>query len=220
MKESQEEILEAVWVAEENGNPALDAIRKRCPISFTDSELTELANQGLLHLDLDAPRLTAPGREVARGIIRRHRLAEVLLSSILKLKGPDMEEIACRVEHSLLPEVEESICTLLGHPDTCPDGKPIPQGKCCAAGHGISGNLVTSLDELAPGEQGKITFIKPLNHDNFHRLLSFGLQPGVTVTVHRKSPAFCLKFENTELALDREIARNIFVWKIGGGSKK
>jgi len=44
--------------------------------------------------------------------------------------------------------------------------------------------------------------------------MSMGLQPGITVTVHRTNPAFCIKFENTELALDEEIARNIFVWKI------
>ena len=40
------------------------------------------------------------------------------------------------------------------------------------------------------------------------------LQPGVVVTVHRVNPAFCIKFENTGLVLDEEIARNIFVWKV------
>jgi DtxR family Mn-dependent transcriptional regulator len=74
-------------------------------------------------------------------------------------------------------------------------------------------NTVTSLIELAPGEQGRITYIKPGSHSNLHQLLSFGLSPGVTVTVHRTSPAFCVRFENTELALDPEIVRNIFVWK-------
>jgi DtxR family Mn-dependent transcriptional regulator len=34
------------------------------------------------------------------------------------------------------------------------------------------------------------------------------------VTVHRKNPAFCIKFGNTELALDDKIVKNIFVWKL------
>ena len=72
---------------------------------------------------------------------------------------------------------------------------------------------VVSLAELEAGESGRITYIKPENHANLHQLLSFGLQPGVTVTVHRKTPALCIMFENTELALDGDIARNIFVWK-------
>jgi hypothetical protein len=46
-----------------------------------------------------------------------------------------------------------------------------------------------------------------------HQLIALGLNPGVQVTVHRASPAFIIKFENTELALDKEIAKNIYVWK-------
>jgi DtxR family Mn-dependent transcriptional regulator len=44
--------------------------------------------------------------------------------------------------------------------------------------------------------------------------MSIGLQPGIVVSVHRVNPAFCIKFENTELAIDEELAGNIFVWKI------
>ncbi|MBW2219889.1 MAG: FeoA domain-containing protein, partial [Deltaproteobacteria bacterium] len=109
---------------------------------------------------------------------------------------------------------EESICTLLGHPGVCPDGKPIPMGKCCRKRLKVVDNIVVSLNELRPSEKGKITYIKPGSHSNLHQLMSIGLQPGIVVTVHRTNPAFCIKFENTELAMDEELARNIFVWKI------
>ena len=147
--------------------------------------------------------------------MRRHRLAEVLVSSILRLKDSAMEEVACKVEHSLDPEVEESISTLLGHPEICLDGKPIPKGRCCRKNLKTVGNTVVSLAELKPGERGKITYIKPGSHSNLHQLISMGLQPGIAVTVHRTNPAFCVKYENTELALDKEIAKNIFVWRLG-----
>ena len=136
------------------------------------------------------------------------------MTSILNFNKSDMEEIACKVEHGLLPEVEASICTLLGHPELCPDGKPIPKGSCCHAGQKLVDNTVVSLVELKASESGRITYIKPTSHSSLHQLISFGLHPGVVVTVHRRHPAFCIKFENTELALDREIAKDIYVWKV------
>ncbi len=91
---------------------------------------------------------------------------------------------------------------------------PIPTGGSAT----LPGQVVTSLSELKPSESGKIAYIKPGTHSNLHQLISFGLQPGIVVTVHRASPTFCIKFENTELALDGEIADNIYVWKVENNS--
>ena len=213
LNERLEEILEAIWVAREKKQSSLDAIRENCAIQFSGSELNALERNKMVLLNGDEVHFTHEGEKLGKVIIRRHRLAEVLVTSILKVKKHKMHEIACEFEHSLQAEVEESICTLLGHPEVCPDGKPIPPGVCCKNNSTRVENTVTSLIELSPGEQGRITYIKPGSHSNLHQLLSFGLSPGVTVIVHRTSPAFCVKFENTELALDPEIATNIFVWK-------
>jgi DtxR family Mn-dependent transcriptional regulator len=213
INERHEEILEAIWVAAEKKKHSVQAIRDNCSIAFTENELAALDREKMIVIDGDEVHFSHVGEKLARAIIRRHRLAEVLVTSILKVKKSKMDEIACQVEHSLVEEVEESICTLLGHPVVCPDGKPIPPGNCCLNRSKEVLNTVTSLLELAPGEQGRITYIKPGSHSNLHQLLSFGLSPGVTVTVHRTTPAFCVKFENTELALDPEIVKNIFVWK-------
>ncbi|MBF0468786.1 MAG: metal-dependent transcriptional regulator [Desulfamplus sp.] len=214
IKERHDEILEAMWTAEENKKFSIDEIKKRCAVEFTDQDLTELESLDLIVRNKNKILFSNKGKELAENIMRRHRLAEVLMTSILKLKNSEMERVACQVEHYLVPEVEESICTLLGHPEICPDGKPIPKGKCCHCGLKQVTNTVVSLTELKPGEQGKITYIKPGNHSNLHQLISFGLNPGVVVTLHRKKPAFCIKYENTELAIDEKIAENIFVWKI------
>jgi DtxR family Mn-dependent transcriptional regulator len=214
LNEKQEEILESIWSVSDRQNNSIDAIRKRSSVAFTDEDLVELERQELIIRDHDKISLANKGKSIAEVIIRRHRLAEILVSSILKLKQSDMEDIACKVEHSLLPEVEESICTLLGHPEFCPDGKRIPRGRCCSGKRKVIDSSVVSLNELAPGERGKITYIRPDNHSSFHQLISFGLHPGVIVTVHRKNPAFCIKFENTELALDESVVANIYVWKI------
>ena len=213
LNERLEEILEAMWVAREKKQSTLQAVRDNCCIQFSESELAELQKSRMILINDNDIHFTHEGEKLGEQIIRRHRLAEVLVTSILKVKKHKMDEIACQVEHSLQEEVEESICTLLGHPEMCPDGKPIPPGNCCRSLSREVQNTVTSLIELAPGEQGRITYIKPGSHSNLHQLLSFGLSPGVTVTVHRTSPAFCVRFENTELALDPEIVKNIFVWK-------
>jgi DtxR family Mn-dependent transcriptional regulator len=216
LTEKQEEIMEAIWCAGENKHHSIEAIKKRCIIDFTEGDLAELEKLGLIVSHADKILFSSKGKPLAEAIMRRHRLAEVLVTSILKLKNAAMEKVACKVEHCLEPEVEESICTLLGHPEICPDGKPIPRGRCCRKKLRTVGNTVVSLSELKPGESGKITYIKPGSHSNLHQLMSFGLQPGVFVTVHRSNPAFCIKFENTELAIDEEISKNIFVWKITG----
>ena len=217
LNETQEEILESIWSVGDRQNNTIEAVRKRCSVDFTEADLDEMERQNLIVRDKNEIRLASKGESIAEIIIRRHRLAEILVSSILKLKQSDMEDIACKVEHSLLPEVEESICTLLGHPEFCPDGKRIPRGRCCSGKRKVIDSSVVSLKELSPGESGKITYIKPDNHSSFHQLISFGLHPGVVVTVHRKNPAFCIKFENTELALDDNVAENIYVWKLANG---
>jgi len=217
LNETQEEILESIWSVGDRQNNTIEAVRKRCSVDFSEEDLAEMERQELIVRDQNEIRLANKGESIAEVIIRRHRLAEILVSSILKLKQSDMEDIACKVEHSLLPEVEESICTLLGHPEFCPDGKRIPRGRCCSGKLKAIDSSVVSLSELSPGESGKITYIKPDNHSSFHQLISFGLHPGVIITVHRKNPAFCIKFENTELALDDNVAKNIYVWKLTNG---
>ncbi|MBW2608724.1 MAG: metal-dependent transcriptional regulator [Deltaproteobacteria bacterium] len=214
LTEKQEEILEAIWRAGESEHYSIDAIKKRCIVDFTESDLADLEQKGMIVRAAEKILFSNEGKNLAEAIIRRHRLASLLVSSILRLKNSAMEQVACQVEHSLAPEVEESICTLLGHPNVCPNGNPIPKGRCCKKRLRVVDKTVVSLIELKPSEAGKITYIKPGSHSNLHQLLSLGLQPGVIVTVHRTTPAFCIKFENTELAMDEEIARNIFVWKI------
>jgi len=216
LSERLEEVLEAVWVAGETRNFSIDAIRRRCVVEVTDDDFAQLEGKGLIVRNGDKILFSHDGKKLAEGVIRRHRLAEVLVYSILKLKQAEMEEVACKAEHSLLPEVEEAICTLLGHPELCPDGKPIPRGRCCHNGVTRLGRVVVSLLELMPGESGKITYVKPGSHSNLHQLIAIGLQPGAIVTVQRRRPAFCIRIDESEIAVDEDIVRNIFVWKIGG----
>ena len=48
MNEKFEEILEAIWVASENNRYSIAAIRTRCVIEFTDQDLLDLEQEGMI----------------------------------------------------------------------------------------------------------------------------------------------------------------------------
>jgi DtxR family transcriptional regulator, Mn-dependent transcriptional regulator len=214
MRPALEEILESMWCADEKGDHTITAIRELCPDTISQADLDVLEKRTLIERDGDEFSLTPAGREAARGVVRRHRLATVLFSTVLNLDAEKREAVACEVEHALLPEVEESICTLLGHPTENAEGKPIPPGRCCSVGQTTASAVVVNLTMLNPGERGRITYIKPKHHARFHRLSSFGLTPGTVVELHQKFPAFCIRYEGTEIALNKDVAEDIFVSRI------
>ena len=214
MDRTLEEILEAIWKADETGDGNLQGIQDKCPIPITEGDLEALERRELLKQQGSRLSMTDEGRSVARSIVRRHRLAETLFATILDLSFEKRESLACEVEHTLLPEVEEAICILLGHPTTCPDNKPIPPGACCSAKRKTISSLMTDLTDLEEGDTGRITFIRSQSHERLERLTALGLTPGTLVRVFQKSPAFCLEVEGTELALNRDAAEDIFVTKV------
>jgi putative ABC transport system ATP-binding protein len=92
-----------------------------------------MAGIGLVTTDASGDHFTPKGQARARDVIRRHRLAERLFMDVLNIHDEaEIESSACKFEHILSPEVTDRMCTLLGHPDGCPHGSPIPRGECCA----------------------------------------------------------------------------------------
>jgi DtxR family Mn-dependent transcriptional regulator len=214
-RQKVEEILEAIWKADEAGEFTLAGVRRHCAEEILEVNLRELEAEGLLIRQGERILFTAEGKEQARGVIRRHRLTESLLTYVLGLPEEKADAIACEMEHALPPEMERSICTLLGHPPFSPTGKPIPPGEDCLQKLSSVNAAIVNLCELSPGEEGRIAYIRPKNHARLHRLTAFGIVPGVTVKLHQTYPAFCIKFEETELAIDPDVAEDIFVAKIG-----
>jgi DtxR family transcriptional regulator, Mn-dependent transcriptional regulator len=139
--------------------------------------------------------------------MRRTRLFRDLLAA-----GDDtMEAQACEFEHILSPEATESVCTLLGHPPTCPHGKPIPPGACCSSFERTLRPLVTGLPTFPLGATGRIVFIAPRFHDRMDRLAALGVIPGSTLRLHQRSPSFVIEVGETTIALDPEIAGEVYV---------
>jgi len=70
--------------------------------------------------------LTDAGRQKAVDVMRKHRLAERLLSDVIGLDWAYVHEEACRWEHVMSELVERRLLELLDHPTESPYGNPIP----------------------------------------------------------------------------------------------
>jgi len=181
LSQRQDEILEAAFTERETGRDGVEAV-------------------------LAAAR-AAPGHAAVGG----DDLATLAAGGWLAVGEATMEAQACEFEHILSPEATESVCTLLGHPPTCPHGKPIPPGPCCSAFQKTVRPLVTGLPAFPLGATGQIVFIAPKFHDRMDRLAALGVIPGSVVRLHQRSPSFVIEVGETTIAIDPEIAREVFV---------
>jgi DtxR family Mn-dependent transcriptional regulator len=134
ISESVEEYLETLWISEEHGEKLahLTWIADHLGIAAPSAleMLKKLEKEGLvIYKARQGIELTDKGREIARRIIRAHRLTEVLMKETLKTDIK--EETVCGMEHHMDEEFMDALCTLLKHPTKCPHGRPIPKGKCC-----------------------------------------------------------------------------------------
>jgi DtxR family Mn-dependent transcriptional regulator len=207
-----EEILEALWTALETGATRSGDLNQYADVEVREELLRELEERSLIQRGRNGTlEFTAEGEARARGIIRRHRLAERLVNDILAMPMSEVEANACAFEHLVAPGITESICTLLGHPAECPHGRPIPEGLCCAEAKRSIEPVVVSADQMGIGERARVAYIATRDYARLQKLTSFGISPGVTVRLHQRQPAFVLECEQTQLALEEAVAKEIYV---------
>lgn len=212
-EEVADELLEAIWTCREDGRRSMSCVLDSAHVPVTTDCVETLAEMGLVRQSDDGfLELTSDGEERASNVIRRHRLAERLLVDILGLNEEQYEELACSFEHHVVPEVADAICTLLGHPETCPHGRPIPPGKDCQRRQTRVDAAVRPLDEAPLGLELRVAYLKPREHDRLHRLLSLGVSPGTRLRVHQRSPVLVVSLGESELAMDQNVAHDVFVW--------
>jgi DtxR family Mn-dependent transcriptional regulator len=213
-RERIDEALELLWVLDEEGQNDVE----RFNLSSDDAEpailVETLTQNGLATVSGDKISLTDKGRRMARGLIRRQRLAERLFMDVFEMKEEVVVDDVCRMEHILSEELTDSVCTFLGHPPTCPHGKPIPRGECCRKFKVEVTPVVTRLSEFEVGATGKITFIVPSDPSRISKLNSLGITAGSVIKFIQKIPSCVVQIDETTVAIDPEIAREIYLKKI------
>lgn len=207
--ERAEEVLEMLWIATQ------EMKEKGIPVDELNMvDVDTLLVLGLASSSNDIITLTEKGFPEARSVVRRHRLAERLLTDVLGARENNMHETACRFEHLLDRGLDDSICTLLGHPRVCPHGKPIPPGKCCEEEHVETGQVVAPLSHLFPGAQGKVAYLHATEASNLQKLMAMGILPGAPIKLLQKFPSLVFEAGHTQFAVDEQIADAIFVRQV------
>ncbi|MBT3274444.1 MAG: metal-dependent transcriptional regulator [Spirochaetales bacterium] len=204
--EDEEELLEALYIFQIEEGPS------GAPVSTLPAHaVSRLIMNGVVLQHDDGLTLTSIGLDSARLVVRRHRLAERLISDILRAGDQRMHEHACKFEHIIDQELEASICTLLGHPTVCPHGKPIPAGACCKAEATELSPVITALSKMSNGQHGEVVYLHSNDKDIINKLMALGVVPGSRVELIKHNPSYAFQAGESQFAVDRGIAESIFV---------
>ncbi|MCU1454485.1 MAG: putative DtxR family transcriptional regulator [Acidimicrobiales bacterium] len=123
-----EEYCEAIYELHEDEVDVIQArIAERLGVSrpAVSEMIRRMEHEGLVVVS-PTIKLTPHGTRLAESVVRRHRLAERLLTDILGLSWAEAHKEAGRWEHVISDSVEQAMVRLLKDPTTCPHGNPIP----------------------------------------------------------------------------------------------
>jgi len=208
-----DEYLEMLWYLQERHGQNMKNFLADLNSEWDPAIGKILINQGYLEETEKKLILTKKGYDHARQLVRSHRLAERLLTDVLEMKIDDAEAGACEFEHIIVPEIVDGICTLLGHPKVCPHGMPIPEGACCREARRSAKTATKNMAELEAGAEVKVAYINTQSNERMHQLTQMGIRPGIQIRIHQTYPALVVRINSSQVALDKEVAKDILVWE-------
>ncbi|PQZ88146.1 dihydrofolate reductase [Arthrobacter sp. MYb227] len=183
--------------------------------------IARMERDGLVVVTTDRHlELTVRGREVATGVMRKHRLAERLLADVIGLDWEYVHDEACRWEHVMSERVEQRLYKLLGQPSVSPYGNPIP-GLEALGGPELSEISigVQNLDAaLLDGNSGPVLVERlaetiQVDPELLVQLDEGGIRPGALVTLERAEDYVLVRVQGIEGALElpTEVSAHVFV---------
>lgn len=161
--DTTEMYLRTIYELGEEGVPPLRArIAERLKQSgpTVSQTVARMERDGLVSVHPDRHLvLSAKGEQLAARVMRRHRLAERLLTDVIGLEWHLVHEEACRWEHVISTDVERRLVAILDHPVSSPYGNPIPAleelGVEPAGESFLDGTELLSL-RLADGQEHEV----------------------------------------------------------------
>ncbi|MFY1633121.1 metal-dependent transcriptional regulator [Solwaraspora sp. WMMB335] len=222
--DTTEMYLRTILELEEESVPPLRArIAERLHQSgpTVSQTVARMERDGLLTIEDDRHlRLTGLGREQAVSVMRKHRLAELLLVNVIGMPYEEAHEEACRWEHVMSDAVEKKVYDLLNRPTRSPYGNPIPGLDALGGGPSVSvdadGGAETERNLAFPGLTGTVVVRRicesvQTNADVLRQLHAAGVDPGATVTVAQERDGVTIDRSGDKIHLPREVASRVFV---------
>ena len=221
--DTTEMYLRTVYELLEEGVPPLRArIAERLHQSgpTVSQTVARMERDGLLAVKADRTiKLTPKGARLARDVMRKHRLAERLLTDVIGLEWEKVHEEACRWEHVISDDVERRLLGILESPTRSPDGNPIPGLKDL----GMDYDQVPFREGVVPLSQvvpnrGEVTVTLQRMSENLQAdaevlsaLAALGLRPGMDFVVRRVGLDLRFSVGEEAVTVDEAVAELLFV---------
>jgi DtxR family transcriptional regulator, Mn-dependent transcriptional regulator len=184
--------------------------------------IARMERDGLVRVEGDRHlELTVEGRTRALHVMRKHRLAERLLSDVIGLDWAYVHDEACRWEHVMSEQVERRLLELLDHPTESPYGNPIPaldELGDAPAGRFLEGveNIVvrtSSSDAPVTGVIKRLGEPVQFEPELLAQLQAAGVVPGATAQVSAAGSYVLVQVEGfgEGLELPSEVAQHVYI---------
>jgi DtxR family Mn-dependent transcriptional regulator len=185
--------------------------------------VARMERDGLVTVEGDRHlQLTEDGNRLAVRVMRKHRLAERLLTDVIGLEWEHVHAEACRWEHVMSETVERRLVELLGHPTESPYGNPIP--GLAELGETGDGELfmtgVEPLDTVVTGGGETRVLVRRIGEEMqkdelvMAALRRVGALPDKVVTVAVGAEGVLIGSGGETAEIDNDLASHMFVHRL------
>lgn len=210
---STEDYIKAIYKLEARGERATTrALAEQLGVadaSITDM-LKKLSEKSLVRYErYQGVRLTAKGRKMALGILRRHRLWEMFLTQYLGYSWDRVHDEAERLEHVTSEELEHRLDEALGFPTVDPHGHPIPTRDGV-----LVGKDDTALSECRVGDVVRVSRVEDDDAEILQHASQIGLALNSKIIVKDKKSfdgSMVVKVGTKHRFISKQVADAIFV---------
>lgn len=208
---SMEEYLEALCRIRDRGEiPTATTLARELQVAAPSvvGMLKRMSDQKLINYEKRcAVTLTENGEFAAINLRRRHRLAERMLTDLLKMPWSRAHSLACIFEHVITDEIEPYLLQALNNPVTCPHGNPL-------SGLSEDAESLLSLTAFSIGNNCRVCCITDENEELLHYLERVKIIPDQVIKIIDIAPGngpYLIEANGERQALSREAAGHIMV---------
>ncbi len=211
---SKEDYLSEIYKNEDpNGKIKANLIAGKLQVSsaaVTDM-LKKLKNDGhIKYQPYHGIELTDKGRDLARNMVRRHRIWEVFLHQVVGLPWDKVHDEAHHLEHSGSDELINKMEEMLNFPEFDPHGDPIPSKK----GAVPKQRKNVALTSLQENQKGIVVRVNDFDSKFLNYISKIGVKLNKEIKVCEVlnfDSSILVKIDDKQVNLSHKIAQNIFV---------
>lgn len=217
--DTTEMYLRTIYELEEEGITPLRArIAERLEQSgpTVSQTVARMERDGLVTVEPDRSlRMSSRGRDIAVAVMRKHRLAERLLTDVVGLDTAKVHAEACRWEHVMSNEVERRLVHVLPEITRSPFGNPIPGLDALGVNLPAEPQGVRLID-LPAGQKVRARVVQlneilQVDEELFQELLAAGITVGSEVSVTVRAGIGILMTDSDEVTLPEDISHALRV---------